>query len=471
VFGYGKQSLSLLNQKWVANRLKKKLSILQVSPLDLGGGAAQIAWNLFQAYRQLGIDSWMAVGKKRSQDPQVFEIAKAPTAGWWASVCDGLASSLTPLAGKVRGILRLQAFLHRLAAGKDYVANLRGQEDFHFPGSWALLQQAPYSPAHTADLVHLHNLHGGYFDPRALEGLSSEVPVMLTLHDAWLLSGNCAHSLGCERWKTGCGSCPDIAIYPGLKVDSTHLNWQRKKAIFEHSRLYVATPCQWLLDQVKQSILAPALIEGKVIPNGVDTSIFHAADQSKARQALGLPNNVPILLFVANGIKNNPFKDYQTLSKAAVLLGESAKSPMHLLALGDERKEGATEYFGQVTIHYIPRISDPYRVAQYYQAADLYLHAAKADTFPNTILEAMACGLPVIASNVGGISEQVVDGVTGFLVPPGNPDLIVSAVQYLLENPSIAQEFSRAAVVRVNELFTQEHMVEQYLQWYREITG
>jgi glycosyltransferase involved in cell wall biosynthesis len=451
--------------------LKKKLSILQVSPLDLGGGAQHIAWNLCQAYRQLGIDSWMAVGKKRGQDPQVFEIAKVPTAGWWAGACDGLANSLTPLAGKMRGILRLQAFLRRLAAGKDYVANLRGQEDFHFPGSWTLLQQAPYSPAHTPDLVHLHNLHGGYFDPRALEGLSSEVPVMLTLHDAWLLSGNCAHSLGCERWKTGCGSCPDIAIYPGLKVDSTHLNWQRKKTIFEHSRVYVATPCQWLLDQVKQSILAPALIEGRVIPNGVDTSIFHPGDQAKARQALGLPKDVPILLFVANGIQKNPFKDYQTLSKAAALLDESAKSPIHLLALGDERKESAIEHLGQVTIHYIPRVSDPHIVAQYHQAADLYLHAAKADTFPNTILEAMACGLPVIASNVGGIPEQVVDGVTGFLVPLGNPDVIVSAVQSLLDNPNTAQEFSRAAVARVKQLFTQEQMVERYVQWYEQIVN
>ena len=442
-----------------------------MSSLDLGGGAAQIAWNLCQAYRQLGIDSWMAVGKKRSHDPQVFEIAKAPKSGLWASICDGLANSLTPLSGKVRGILRLQAFLRQLATGKDYVARLRGQEDFYFPGSWKILNQRPYSSTRKPDLLHLHNLHGGYFDPRAIEGLSSEVPVMLTLHDAWLLSGNCAHSLGCERWKTGCGSCPDIAIYPGLKVDSTHLNWQRKKAIFEHTRVYVATPCQWLFDQVKQSILAPALIEAKVIPNGVDTSLFHPGDQAQARQALDLPKEMPILLFVANGIQKNPFKDYETLNKAAELLGESVKSPMHLVALGDERKEGSKEQLGHVTIHYIPRMSDPHIVAQYYQAADLYLHAAKADTFPNTILEAMACGLPVIASNVGGIPEQVVDGVTGFLVPPGNPNLIVSAVQYLLDNPSTAEEFSRAAVVRVIELFTQEQMVEQYLQWYREITG
>ena len=439
-----------------------------MSPLDLGGGAQQIAWNLFQAYRHLGIDSWMAVGKKRSNDPQVFEIAKIESTGLWAGLCNGLANSLTPLEGKVRGTLRLQAFLRQLAAGKDYVASLRGQEDFDFPGSWQLLQQAPYTPSHAPDLVHLHNLHGSYFDPRALEGLSSEVPVMLTLHDAWLLSGNCAHSLGCERWKTGCGSCPDISIYPGLKVDSTHLNWQRKKAIFDQSRLYIATPCQWLLDQVKQSILAPGMIEGKVIPNGVDTAIFQPGDQAKAREALGLLKDVPILLFVANGIKKNPFKDYQTLRKAAALLGESASTPIHFIALGEE---GAQERFGQVTIQFVSKVTDPKVVAQYYQAADMYLHAAKAETFPNTILEAMACGLPVIASNVGGIPEQVVDGVTGFLVPPGNPDLIVSAVQYLLSNPSIAQEFSRAAVVRVNELFTQEQMVEQYVHWYREIAG
>lgn len=448
--------------------LKKPLFILQVSPLDLGGGAQQIAWNLFQAYRRNGIDSWMAVGKKRSQDFQVFEIARTRSSGWWASLCDGLSNVLAPLAGKVRGILRLQAFLHRIGAGKDFIASLRGQEDFDFPGSWNLLNQMPYSPTHNPDLVHFHNLHGGYFDPRALEELSMQVPVMLTLHDAWLLSGNCAHSMGCERWQTGCGSCPDITIYPGLKVDSTHINWRRKKTIYESSRLYVATPCQWLLDQVHKSILAPALIEAKVIPNGVDTSIFHPGEQVKARKVLGLPQDAPIVLFVANGIKKNPFKDYETLKKAAALLGKSAKSPVHLIALGEE---GGKEHHGHVTIHYIPRVSNPQEVALYYQAADLYLHVAKAETFPNTILEAMACGLPVIASNVGGIPEQVVDGVTGFLVPPGNPDLIVSGVQLLLDSPSTAQEMGRAAVARVNTFFTQEKMVEQYVEWYKKIAG
>ena len=446
--------------------MKKNLSILQVSPLDQGGGAQQIAWNLFQAYRRLGIDSWMAVGKKCSKDPQVFEITQTRPSSSWLGLCEGFVNLLTPLAGKVRGILRLQVFLRRLAAGKDYLSRLRGEEDFHFPGSWQLLHQYPYSNTHTPDLVHLHNLHGGYFDPRALERLCIRVPVMLTLHDAWLLSGNCAHSLGCERWKTGCGSCPDITIYPGLKVDSTHLNWQRKKTIFDNSRLYLATPCQWLLDQVKQSILAPAVIESKVIPNGVDTAIFHPGDQVQAREALGLPKDAPILLFVANGIKTNPFKDYETLRKAAALLGESVDTSMHLIVLGED---GPPERMGHVTVDYISQILDPKVVAQYYRAADMYIHAAKAETFPTTILEAMACGLPVVATNIGGIPEQVVHGVTGFLVPSENPESIVLAVQYLLDNPVISLEFGHAAVQRVQELFTQDKMIAQYVQWYQKI--
>lgn len=438
------------------------LTVLQVSALDRAGGAEQVAWNLFQSYRQAGLSSWLAVGKKRSKDSNVFVINEKPSQGWWAHLCQELANALNPLAGKLRGVLRLQASLRSISKGRDWFADQRGEENFYFPGSWDLLNQVPQKPS----VLHLHNLHGGYFDPRALTALSSEIPVMLTLHDAWLLSGNCAHSFGCERWKTGCGDCPDITIYPGLKVDSTALNWQRRKEIFTQAQLYVATPCQWLMDKVKESILAPAMIEGRVIPNGVDTSIFYPGEKELVRRELGLPINEPILLFVANGIKNNPFKDYSTLRKTIELLGEQSQTPLHFIALGED---GEQEQVGQVTIHYISRISDMKLVTQYYRASDLYIHVAKAETFPNTVLEAMACGVPVIASNVGGIPEQVDDGITGLLIPAQNAELMARSASLLLKDPILREKMGKAAMLKVKDRFTLTHQVEQYLQWYEEI--
>ena len=439
-----------------------KFSVLQVSALDRAGGAEQIAWNLFSSYRKLGIASWMAVGKRRSNDPNVFAIHEKPSQDWWANLCGGLANTLNPLAGKIRGILRLQALLRNMAKGSDWVADLRGEENFYFPGSWDLLSQAPQKPS----ILHLHNLHGGYFDPRSLAELSAELPVMLTLHDAWLLSGNCAHSFGCERWKSGCGNCPDISIYPGLKVDTTHLNWKRRRDIFDHSKLYIVTPCQWLLDKVNESILAPAMLEGRVIYNGVDTSIFFPGDKQLARRELGLPANEPIFLFVANGIKNNPFKDYVTLRKIIELLGGQSQSPLHFIALGED---GEKEQVGQVTIHYISRTTDMSLVAQYYRASDLYMHVAKAETFPNTVLEAMACGVPVIASNVGGIPEQVDDGVTGLLIPAQNADLMAQSANLLMRDSALREKMGEAASQRIKDRFTLARQVEQYLKWYEEI--
>mgnify|MGYP000019279607 CR=1 FL=1 len=443
---------------------KSPLTILQVSALDRAGGAEQVAWGLFERMRKLGVRSWMSVGKKRSHDPQVLVISQAESDSWWSQLCNHLAALFNPLAGKVRGILRFQAFLKRLGQGSDYIAQLRGMEDFHFPGSWQILEQVPEKPA----LVHLHNLHGGYFDPRSLEQMSAQVPVMLTLHDAWLLSGNCAHSFSCERWKTGCGKCPDISIYPGLKVDSTHLNWLRKKKIFEHSKLYIASPCQWLLNKVNESILAPAVIESRVIPNGVDTSIFYPRNQSLIREELKLPLHEPVLLFVANGIKANSFKDYSSLREVVKSLGQTSELPLHFIALGEDAEP---EHLGNATIHYIPRTTDMHQVAKYYQAADIYLHPAKAETFPTAILEAMACGLPVIASDVGGISEQVDDGITGLLIPSQNPDLMAKAASALMSDIALRKKMGAASVQKVQEHFTLERQTQQYLNWYQEILG
>ena len=259
---------------------------------------------------------------------------------------------------------------------------------------------------------------------------------------------------------------PDLDIYPAVPHDATAWNWRRKRAIFARSRLYVATPCQWLLDRVAQSILAPAVIEGRVIPNGVPTEVFYPGDRRAARVALGLPLDQPVLLMAANGLKQNVFKDYQTLRAALGHLADTATAPIQVIALGET---AADEHIGQVHLQFAPHTLDPRRVADYYRAADLYLHAARAETFPNTILEAMACGTPVIATAVGGIAEQVEAGVTGLLVAPGDARAMAGGIRFLLDDPVKRDGFSRAAVKSVVEQLGLAGQVGRYQGWYREM--
>jgi glycosyltransferase involved in cell wall biosynthesis len=178
---------------------------------------------------------------------------------------------------------------------------------------------------------------------------------VLTLHDAWLLAGHCAHSFNCERWKTGCGNCQDLSIYPGIRLDATAYNWRRKAEIYRKSRLHVVTPCRWLMDKVEQSMQKLGIVASKVIPNGVDLKVFHPADQAKTREELRLPHGAKILLFAANGIRTNIWKDYETLRSTLAKIAET-RSKVLCIALGEAAPPGR---IADVEIQFIPYQKDP----------------------------------------------------------------------------------------------------------------
>lgn len=446
------------------SKLDKPLNILQVNTLDQGGGAEQIAKNLLQAYQSAGHQAWLAVGQKRSQDGAVMQIPILSDDSLWAQACLKLRTLLSPLHDKVRGIARLRKNLLDLSIGADVLPRWLGMEEFHYPGSKALLSL----PGKKINIVQLHNLHGHYFDLRTVSEFSQKVPVVITMHDAWLLSGNCAHSFACDKWKTGCGTCPDIHIYPGLSRDTTALNWRRKKGIFAHSKIYLASPSQWLLDKAMQSLLASAIIEARVIPNGVDLTIFKPSSQASARQQLDIPLDAKVILFAANGIKRNRFKDYATIQSAIEILSKSATTPIVVLALGEE---GQVEQLGNIQIRYIPPVSNREQVAAFYQSADVYVHASHADTFPTSIIEAMACGIPVVATAVGGIPEQVIDGQTGILVAPSDSAAMASTIEKILANPALQKQMGDAGAQIAKEQYSQELQAKRYLDWYQEMTS
>lgn len=439
--------------------LQNHLNILQVSTSDIAGGAEKVAWNLFLAYLQRGHDSWLAVGRKRSNDPGVLIIPNEDGRPRWTRMCLNVQDRLQRLG--IGGAPRIAGRLALLGEPQRFLNKYRGVEDFHFPGTASLLNCPPHRP----DVVHVHNLHGEYFDLRHLPRLSREVPVVLTLHDAWLLSGHCAHSFECERWRFGCGQCPDLTIYPAVRHDNTAYNWQRKRDIYERSRLYVSTPCQWLMEKVKQSMMQAE--EYRVIPYGVDLTVFKPGDRTEARARLGLAADDAAILFVGNRVKRNIWKDYATMEAAVQGVAErQEKRKVIFLCVGEEQK---SERIGRSEFRFVGYQEDPFAVASFYQAADVYLHAARADTFPIVILEAMACGTPVVATSVGGIPEQVEEGVTGYLTPPGDSQAMAMRIEQLLSDNALRQRFAAAAVESARRRFDLDRQANTYLDWYEEL--
>lgn len=442
--------------------LPRPLSILQVSTADVAGGAERVARALADAYRARGHRSRLAVGYRRASAPDVTLLRNDRPGGVWAAGWWALERRIHPYARRIKGAGSLSRWLRRIADPANLLEWWRGAEQFHYPGAWHL----PTLHAEVPDIIHGHNLHGGYFDLRALPFLSREAPLALTLHDGWLLSGHCAHSFECERWQSGCGQCPDLRTYPPVRRDATAANWRRKQDIYTRSRLYVATPCRWLMDRVERSMLWPGVAGARVIPNGVDRRLFRPASRPAARARLGLPPDVRIILFTASSIRRNPWKDYATLRAAIARVAERVRTRLLFLALGDS---GRPETIGATELRFVPFTRDEIAVADHYHAADVFLHAAKADTFPLTVLEAMACGLPVVATAVGGIPEQVEDGQTGLLVAKGDAEALAARTVTLLESDEARRSLGERAAAVAGAHYSLETQVGAYLGWYAEV--
>ena len=214
-------------------------------------------------------------------------------------------------------------------------------------------------------------------------------------------------------------------------------------------------------------MLAPALVQGRVIPNGVDSSIFSPGSKQQAREILSLPQSEVILLFVANAARSNVFKDYRTVEESAIRIAAGYRhSKMMLIVLGEKGDPIALE---NGEIRFVAFERDQKITARYYQAADVYVHAAKSDTFPNTILEALACGLPVVATAVDGIPEQIEEGRSGFLIPAGDAQAMAGRVMQLLLNNSLRASISSTAADIAVRSFSVQKQVQAYLDWYEQI--
>ncbi len=441
---------------------RSDLTVLSASPSCIGGGAERVALTLHREYVARGIDSWLAVANRNCDDPRTLTIPVDAGRSIWARALLKPARAMSRRSGRVAQLG--SKALRAAAEPSRYARVMRGHEDFNFPATGNLLDGVSPAP----DVLHLHNLHGAWFDIRALPSLTARVPTMITLHDAWLLTGHCAYPLDCQRWRTGCGECPSLGLYVPIRHDESASNARLKRDAVARSRLALACPSRWLLRMVEQSGLLSDHVQARVVPNGIDTHIFHPGVKEEARAALGLPRDATIMCFAARGLQGSQYKGFQTLRAALAALGEDEdiRGRILLLALGSDADDTTV---GGIAVRFVPFVEDPARMALFYQACDLYAHPARAENFGLAILEAMACGLPVVVSNVGGIPEMVVDGESGLLFEHDDSRELARAILALMADKDLRASLGAAGLESVRSKFTLERQADHYLDWYREL--
>lgn len=399
---------------------------------DRGGGAERLAMTVLDGFEALGTETWLAVGAKRTDHPRVVQLDASPFVDY----------------SREQSPRRLAALRLRRR-----ITNSLGLEDFEHPWSRRVLEMAGSPP----DLVVCDNLHGGWFDVRALPALSRSRPVVLRLADSWPFTGHCACPLGCGRWETGCGKCPDLEIPPAIERDLTRLNWRRKRRAFSGSRLFLVAPSRWLLERATRSLLAPAIAEARVIPGAVDLDVFNPGGRNGRGDGRRL-------LYVSHGGADNPFKDFGTIREAVSRL----RAPVELVVVGGAKE--ASERLGENRlIRHLPYVDSPAELASLYRDADVYVHAAPEESFCLTAAEALACGTPVVAAAGGGVREVVDHGRTGLVTAPGDPGALADALARLMDQPELRARMAAAGVAAARQRFDEKRIVADLHAWCVQI--
>jgi glycosyltransferase involved in cell wall biosynthesis len=417
--------------------------VVIVNTADEGGGAERMSIAALDGFADLGIETWLLVGNKKTDHPRVVPFYRSPFFDY------------RPYENA-----RSWAGIERRRRAERWL----GLEDFNHPYSHLILELTGSPP----DLVLCHNLHGGYFDLRAIPSLSRSVPVVLQLFDSWLITGHCAYGLGCPRWQIGCGRCPDLSIPPAIRRDATRFNWWRKRRIVRGARLFVSAESQWMIDRAKQSLLAPAVAEWKLIPGGVDLETFSPGPQAAARSQVGLEPEGHIILFVANQGTENPFKDFTTVRLAAAELARrSPHERVEFLAIG---AEGPEQWLSPgVLVRQLGYVRSPDRMASFYRAADIYVHSALEETYGLSVAEALACGTPVVTASRGGVLENVQHEHTALIVTPSDPIALADAIARLLAAPAIRLAMGAAGAASARPRLDHRVMIEALHAWCSEI--
>jgi glycosyltransferase involved in cell wall biosynthesis len=317
-----------------------------------------------------------------------------------------------------------------------------------------------------ANVIHLHWINQGMLSLKGIRKiLESGKPVVWTMHDIWPATAICHLTMGCRHFEAQCQNCRLLPGGGSANDLSTRI-WKRKQQMLEGRRVSIVTCSQWLGSEAAKSALLNKQ-DITVIPNPIDTHRYRPADKKKARQSLGLPQDGHIILFASQRV-TNPNKGMKYLIEACKLMASGhpdCRENTSVAILGGHAEEIA--HLLPFPTHALGYVNDEQRIINVYNAADVFVLPSLSENLPNTIMEAMACGVPCVGFRVGGIPEMIDHRKTGYVAEFRNSDDLARGIGWVLCEAS-AEELSRQSVRKVMKSYSQTGVAMQYSEVYQQ---
>jgi len=472
------------------------MKIAIVSTYDVSGGAARSAYRLHRGLLFSGADCKMIAKIKDSGDPTVITF-------------DPPRNHLDRILGNIRRAK--MNYQYSSAVGAAKVREMFTDDRSRF--GKAFCDGVP-----CCDVINLHWVANDFFDYEGFfSSVPTNVPIVWTLHDMNPFTGGCHYDAGCGRYKQQCGACPMLGnqtkdrrlktedllvgsaggttkaqrhkggnekevrgrksevrhLISGLRSPTSDLSrqiWERKSTAIQGAlargvKLHIVSPSQWLADCARHSSLFRNL-PISVIPNGLDSGVFRPLDAKGMRETLGVAEQDRMILFTAESVAS-PRKGLLHLIEALKVLPLDALR-IKLVCAG--YASGATKFDGLPTT-FLGSIQNDSLMALAYSDADLFVIPSLEDNLPNTVMEAMACGTPVVGFDAGGIRDMVRPGETGLLAPVGDAKALGEAIDTLCKDDALRAMMSlRCREVSVAE-YTLVHQANAYMKLYEEMVA
>jgi len=407
------------------------MRILTISHSDMNGGASIAAYRLHQEFLRIGIESKMLVGQKFGSCSEVSEIIPK--------------SKILNLINRI-----IYKFFHQISIPNTYYLSTYFIKRNPLVTNWA-------------DVIILRNVHGDYLSENILPFLTKYSTVLWRLPDMWAMTGHCVYSMDCEKWKTGCGSCPDLETYYPLRFDTSKYLWNRKRKIYKKSRFKVIAPSHWLKNIIEQSPLLQTK-ETIYIPTGVNINTFFPLDKIIIRKEFSISNSALVIMFGSHQV-NDPRKGGNLIPTIIDFVQKRIQREIIILTIG----LGFLNLEGMNVKHiHLGKINNDVLMNKIYNLADVYAFPVLADNLPNTLVEASAAGIPSIVFDVGGCSEIVVNGKSGLVVEKNNIEKFGLAILQLLLDSEIRNKFSNEAREIAKEKYNMNKQANSYIKLINE---